>query len=99
MEQDNSKKPAFVKRDSIVSGKEYAQLLGLLKERFRRSQIKAAVKVNTEMLEFYWAMGRDISELYKSARYGSAFFDSLRPHPTKNVNAGVADFGHIWPCR
>lgn len=77
MEQDNSKKPAFVKRDSIVSGKEYAQLLGLLKERFRRSQIKAAVKVNTEMLEFYWAMGRDISELYKSARYGSAFFDSL----------------------
>ena len=54
-------KPAFVKRDSIVSGKGYAQLLGKLKERFRRSQIKAAVKVNTEMLEFYWEMGRDIS--------------------------------------
>lgn len=77
MEQDNSRKPAFVKRDSIVSGKEYAQLLGRLKERFRRSQIKAAVKVNTEMLEFYWSMGRDISQLYKKARYGSAFFDCL----------------------
>lgn len=77
MEQDNSKKPAFVKRDAIVSGKEYARLLGNLKERFRRSQIKAAVKVNTEMLEFYWSMGRDISELYKSAKYGSAFFDCL----------------------
>lgn len=70
-------KPAFVKRDSIISGKGYAQLLGKLKERFRRSQIKAAVKVNTEMLEFYWEMGRDISRLYANAKYGTAFFDCL----------------------
>ncbi len=49
-----SSKPAFVKRDTIVAGKEYAQLLSTLKERFRRSQIKAAVKVNTSMLEYYW---------------------------------------------
>lgn len=73
----NDNKPAFVKRDSIISGKEYAQLLGKLKERFRRSQIKAAVKVNTEMLEFYWEMGRDISRLYANAKYGTAFFDCL----------------------
>ena len=73
----NDKKPAFVKRDAIVYGKEYADLLKSLKDRFRRSQIKAAVKVNTEMLEFYWTMGRDISRLYKSAKYGSAFFDCL----------------------
>ncbi|MGM9860080.1 MAG: YhcG family protein [Muribaculaceae bacterium] len=70
-------KPAFVKRDAIVSGKEYAQLLGTLKERYRKSQIKAAVKVNTAMLEYYWEMGRDISRLYANARYGSAFFDCL----------------------
>lgn len=74
---NNEKRPAFVKRDSIVSDKGYAQLLGRLKDRFRRSQIKAAVKVNTTLLEFYWAMGREISELYKSAKYGSAFFDCL----------------------
>ena len=73
----SDKNPAFVKRDPIVAGKEYAQLLKNLKERFRRSQIKAAVKVNTEMLEFYWGMGRDVSELYKHAKYGSAFFDCL----------------------
>ena len=70
-------KPAFVKRNTIVYGKDYAHLLKILKERFRRSQIKAAVKVNTELLEFYWSMGRDVSELYKRARYGSAFFDCL----------------------
>lgn len=76
MAKENNK-PAFMKRDSIVSGKEYAQLLGKLKERFRRSQIKAAVKVNTEMLEFYREMGRDISRLYANAKYGTAFFDCL----------------------
>lgn len=70
-------KPAFVKRDTIVAGKEYARLLGALKERFRRSQIKAAVKVNTSLLEFYWEMGRDISRLHEAAEWGSAFFDCL----------------------
>lgn len=70
-------KPAFVKRDTIIAGKEYAQLLSTLKERFRRSQIKAAVKVNTSMLEYYWYMGRDISRLHGAAKWGSAFFDCL----------------------
>ena len=70
-------KPAFVKRDTIIAGKEYAQLLSSLKERFRTSQIKAAVKVNTSLLEFYWEMGRDISKLHEAAKWGSAFFDCL----------------------
>lgn len=70
-------KPAFVKRDTIIAGKGYAQLLTTLKERFRRSQIKAAVKVNTTMLEYYWSMGRDISRLHEAAKWGSAFFDCL----------------------
>lgn len=71
------KRPAFVKRHTIVSGKEYANLLRLLKERFRNSQIKAAIKVNTFMLDYYWEMGRDISNLKKTAKWGSAFFDCL----------------------
>lgn len=70
-------KPAFVKRDIIIAGKEYAQLLNTLKDRFRRSQIKAAVKVNTSMLEYYWYMGREISILHGAAKWGSAFFDCL----------------------
>ena len=69
--------PEFVKRDPSVAGKEYMTLLASLKERFRKSQIKAAVKVNTSMLEYYWSMGRDVSRLYETAKYGSAFFDCL----------------------
>jgi len=69
--------PSFVKRNSIIVGKEYAQLLSTLKERFRSSQIKAAIKVNKSMLEFYWYMGREISRLHEAAKWGSAFFDCL----------------------
>ncbi|MDE6396832.1 MAG: PDDEXK nuclease domain-containing protein, partial [Muribaculaceae bacterium] len=70
-------KPTFLKRQTIVAGKNYANLLKLLKEKFRTSQIKAAVKVNTGLLDFYWEMGREISQLYEKAKYGSAFFDCL----------------------
>lgn len=70
-------KAAFVKRDTVIAGKEYALLLTTLKERFRKSQIKAAVKVNASMLEYYWHMGRDISRLHEAAKWGSAFFDCL----------------------
>ena len=56
--------PAFVKRNTIIAGKDYARLLSSLKDRFRRSRIKAAVKINTSMLEYYWYMGKNISKLH-----------------------------------
>ena len=55
----------------------YQNWLGELSDRFRNSQIKAAVRVNSEMLQFYWALGRDISQMGLSARYGSGFFKRL----------------------
>ena len=33
---------------------EYRQWLGELKTRYRQVQLKAAVTVNTAMLQFYW---------------------------------------------
>lgn len=69
--------PSFVKRDPNVVDHEYMRLLTTLKDRFRKSQIYAAVKVNTSLLEFYWEMGRDISRLHADAKYGSSFFDCL----------------------
>ena len=42
---------------------EYQQWIKNLSERYRQSQLKAAVKVNTEMLRFYWSLGADIVNL------------------------------------
>ena len=41
--------------------------------RFRTSQIKASIKVNDEMLRFYWSLGEDISKMRASSKYGSGF--------------------------
>ena len=35
----------------------YKKWLSELSDRFRSSQIKAAVRVNSEMLQFYWSIG------------------------------------------
>ncbi len=41
---------------------EYRQWVKTLATRYRRSQIKAAVKVNTEQLFFYLSLGKDIAD-------------------------------------
>ena len=57
--------------------KEYAEWLKSLSQRFRQSQIKAAVMVNSELLKFYWSLGQDIVERKFENTYGSEFFKNL----------------------
>ena len=58
----------------IHVNKEYAEWVKSLNQRFRQSQVKAAVKVNSEMLKFYWSLGKDIVERDMENKYGSGFF-------------------------
>lgn len=55
----------------------YREWLQTVSQRFRSSQLKAAVKVNEEMLRFYWTLGRDISVMQKEAGYGSGFYKTV----------------------
>lgn len=57
--------------------KEYQQWIQELSKRFRRSQIKASVKVNQEMLAFYWDLGRDIVARNAENKYGKGFYANL----------------------
>ena len=60
-----------------ILDKEYAQWVKSLVARYRQSQVKAAVKVNTEVLRFYWELGQDIVERDAENQYGSRFYASL----------------------
>ena len=60
-----------------ILDKDYLQWIKELGSRYRRSQIKAAVKVNEEMLRFYWELGRDIVERDAENRYGKRFYATL----------------------
>ncbi len=62
---------------SMVDSNGYASWLAELKRRYQRQQIKAAVQVNQTMLEFYWELGKDISERQLANTYGSGFFKKL----------------------
>ena len=60
-----------------LDGKEYLAWIGELKKRYRATQIKAAVAVNSAMIEFYWNLGKDISEKYPGKVRDAEFFKRL----------------------
>jgi len=55
----------------------YRQWLIDLKQKIRKSQIKAAIKVNTELLRLYWDLGQDIVVRQMETTWGSRFFEQL----------------------
>jgi len=63
-------KPHFVFRDGMTADSNYVQWISDIKSRYRNSQIKAAIKVNTALLEFYWSIGRDLVALKAEERWG-----------------------------
>ena len=56
---------------------EYADWIKDLSLRFRQSQIKAAIRVNSEMLRFYFSLGADIVNKKAESRWGDGFFKNL----------------------
>jgi len=60
-----------------MKSNEYKQWLTDLKSRIRQSQIKAAVKVNAELLRLYWDLGQDIVAQQMESTWGSGFFEQL----------------------
>jgi len=56
---------------------EYAFWVSELSNRFKSMQVKAATKVNHEMLAFYWMLGNDIVKMQVEQRWGSNFFATL----------------------
>ena len=57
--------------------KDYTQWVENLSVRYRQSQIKAAVRVNRELLKYYWELGRDIEEMHVEERWGQSVIKNL----------------------
>ena len=56
---------------------DYKNWIFELKQKIQQSQIKAAIKVNSALLELYWEMGKEIAERNIENTYGSGFFKQL----------------------
>lgn len=66
-----TEKPTFTFREKMTADEGYVQWMADIKQRFRQSQVKASVHVNTAMLEFYWSVGRDLVALRAEERWGA----------------------------
>ncbi|MBO4497218.1 MAG: DUF1016 domain-containing protein, partial [Lachnospiraceae bacterium] len=61
----------------IKIDKAYTEWISDVSKRFRQCQVKAAMKVNDEMLRFFWALGKDIEEKKGAYAWGSKFYSRL----------------------
>ena len=62
---------------NLIKEPDFKQWFVDLKIRIRQSQLKAAIKVNEEMLRLYWDLGHDIVVRQMDAVWGSGFFKQL----------------------
>ena len=72
------------KETSLGSARSYRNWILDLRKRYKATQCKAAVAVNSAMLEFYWNLGKDISEKYPGRKRGLDFFGRV----SRDVNEG-----------
>ncbi len=61
----------------IASGDDYKNWLNEVKLRIRSVQLKAAISVNRELLQFYWELGADIVHNQSNAHWGDGFLKQL----------------------
>ena len=62
---------------TLAGNSEFKSWVSQLKKDIRSTQVKAAIKVNTELLRLYWRMGADICEKQKSAIWGDGWLKEL----------------------
>ena len=56
---------------------EYRNWIQDLGNRYKTSQIKASIRVNNEMLMYYWSVGKDITERHADSKWGNKFFQNM----------------------
>lgn len=75
--KNNDTRPHFVSSDATAFSHEYVSWLKNIKQLYRQSQAKAALKVNEELLRFYWALGRDMVALKIEKQWGKGIMKLL----------------------
>ena len=77
MDENKSNKPRAVRSHDVALDREYILWIQDVKKRFRNSQIKAAVKINSEQLLFNWQLGRDLVVRKAEEKWGSGIVEQV----------------------
>lgn len=71
------KEPIIVKSHDVHLDSEYTQWIHEIKERYRNTQIKAAMKVNSEQLLFNWLLGKDLVTRKAEEKWGAGIVEQV----------------------
>ena len=69
--------PYVVKTHDVKFDAEYSSWIQELKQRYQASQVKAAVKVNSEQLLFNWQLGRDLVTRRAEEKWGKGVVEQV----------------------
>ena len=75
----------------IEIDEQYTEWISEISRQFRQSQIRASVKVNDEMLQFYWRLGKDLHDKKNRFSYGQSFYKTIS-HDLRKVLPDVKSF-------
>jgi len=87
-------KPTVVKKNLVtldVIPEGYKPFLEDLKAKIRSSQIKAAVRVNSTLIELYWQIGKDIVNMQENEGWGTRVIERLAKD-LQNAFPGIQGF-------
>ena len=76
-----------------INDTNYKQWIVDIEKRFRQQQVKAAIHINSNKIEFYWSLGRDICEMQVEKRYGEAIINVL----SKDLRIAVPEAKGLTP--
>lgn len=77
MEKKDIQNPHFVSSEGTNVDESYMLWLEEIKSRYKKTQIKAAVKVNAEQLLFSWQLGRDLVVRKAEERWGAGVVEQV----------------------
>lgn len=63
--------------NEVFLNREYKDWIISLKKKVRSAQLKAAIKVNVELLQLYWDLGADIVSQQSQRSWGDGFLTHL----------------------
>jgi predicted nuclease of restriction endonuclease-like (RecB) superfamily len=71
--------------NEMKKNSDYSHWITELKARYLQQRAKAVVAVNSSLLQFYWNLGKDISEKNLDNKYGSQFYKQLSNDLTAQI--------------
>lgn len=66
-----------VQDDILRLNQDYKHFLTDIKTRLQTAQIRAALAANSELIQFYWRLGKELLEKQKRHQWGTGFLEQF----------------------